>query len=128
MKDQQGQNVCHFLCLETKKVTKENSRTKEWLRPFVRPTHPWQVERRSPLLNPPPEGRRTCFLKQMVFEMVRMGKTLLRDMRRLWRRCPDASVGKALGDFCLLKIAAGYSIELRDCKSRRAGFLNAISV
>ena len=40
-------NVCHFLCLETKKVTKENSRTKEWLRPFVRPTHLWQVRRRS---------------------------------------------------------------------------------
>ena len=39
--------VCHFLCLETKKVTKENSRTKEWLRPFVRPTHQWQMWRRS---------------------------------------------------------------------------------
>ncbi len=31
--------ICHFLFLEKKKVTKENSRTKEWLRPFVRPTH-----------------------------------------------------------------------------------------
>lgn len=33
--------VCHFLCLATKKLTKENSRTKELLRPFVRPTHLW---------------------------------------------------------------------------------------
>ena len=28
--------------------------------------------------------------------MGQMGKTPLRVMRRPWRRCPDASVGKAL--------------------------------
>jgi hypothetical protein len=28
-----------FFVLKQRKETKENSRTKEWLRPFVRPTH-----------------------------------------------------------------------------------------